>query len=144
MLNILKTKNKKKLEVMSGDEVSCRYRNEKMFSVLAPLKERTSTKICHDSHRIKYSKGIEPNYKVIHQRMVSEVFIPENCLIILDENLLHAGTESLLSGYCTSYIPRYFTYVHHKEKVADKDYTFVDMNYCDENCSFCMDERCGR
>ena len=93
-----------------------------------------------------YGEGKKGSYKIIHQKIVNNVFVPGNCLIILDENLLHAGTELLSIKWLLPYThsPRYFAYVHHKDRKVDENYTFKDVEYYDNNCQFCKDEKCIR
>ena len=62
-------------------------------------------------------------------------------MIILDERLLHAGTESLICGYTPTHSLKYFAYLYHKDKIADRNYSFPDVKYCDDDCEFCLDEK---
>ena len=58
-------------------------------------------------------------------------------MIILDENVLHAGSESMTCGYAPIHSPRYFSYVHHKNEKVNKDYTYNKFDMCPDNCLFC-------
>ena len=60
-------------------------------------------------------------------------------MVILDENLIHAGTESLTCGYAPVHSPRYFTYVHHKDKQVEKAFSFNKFSLCGDDCVFCSD-----
>ena len=132
-------------EVASVDQQKERYlKRNKAFSILAPCRERTQLSICHGSHRWQHkarapSKG-EKN-QTIHRALMTDIFIPENCYLILDENLIHAGTGSMISGYSPVHSPRYFTYVHHKDYPIHDNISFRYFDECDPDCAFCNDKR---
>ena len=72
---------------------------------------------------------------------MSNVFIHENCYLILDENLIHAGTGSMVSGYSPVHSPRYFTYLHHKDYPIEDNLSFRYFDECALDCEFCKDRR---
>ena len=88
---------------------------------------------------------MEPNndteLQMIHRALISEIFIPENCILVIDENLIHSGTETMTCGYSPVHSPRYFTYVHHKDSPAQRDVNFNKFFTCGKDCKFCTDSR---
>ena len=95
------------VKVASHVQTMNRYKIEKKsFSIIAPAKERTVIKISHGSHRFQYEYRKDGPAQLIHSGLVSNVFIPENCILIIDENLLHTGSESMTSGYAHLYSVR--------------------------------------
>ena len=131
------------VKVASHVQTMNRYKIEKKsFSIIAPAKERTFIKISHGSHRFEYEYRKDGPAQLIHSGLVSNVFIPENCILIIDENLLvHAGSESMTSGYAPVFSPRYFSYLHHKDKEFEEDIMYRDFYVCPKDCAFCNDQR---
>ena len=96
--------------------------------------------IVHGSHRFHYVYDRNSNEKQLdHKVFESEVTIPESCIILLHEKLIHAGSGSMTCGHVPIHSPRFFSYIHHKEKEFAKDFSFRDLKYCDEGCKFCSD-----
>ena len=95
------------VDVADLEETEQRYfEGKKSFSILAPCRERTKLKISHGSHRFKYVEPDNENeMQMIHRALISEISIPENCMLILDENLIHAGTETMTCGYSPVHSP---------------------------------------
>ena len=142
LLLLLEKTEKEQLKVQSVKDVVKNYKERKpSFSILAPAKEKIRIKICHGSHRINYGELSDGNYNTVHRKMVTDVYVPENCMIIMDEKLLHAGSESLLCGYAPTFSPRYFSYLHHKDKIADRNCSYSEVEYCDDDCMYCSDDR---
>ena len=126
-------------------EVDNRYvLGRKSFSVICPQKESTGVKIFMGSHRLKYVKGGGGKKHVVHRSMVTEIRIPEKCMLIMDENLVHAGTGSMLVSYGPIFSPRYFAYLHPKEKVVDKNFSYDYFEDCDDECNFCQNRKVCR
>ena len=137
-LKWLQKEGERNLNVKSSDDILDGYKSRKpSFSIVAPAKEKIRMKICHGSHRINYGDGTSGIYRKVHRSMITEVSVPENCMIIMDERLLHAGCESYLCGYTPTHSPRYCAYVHHRDKVPDRGYSFNNVSICDKTCEFC-------
>ena len=62
-------------------------------------------------------------------------------MIILDENLIHAGARSLYTSFSPIPSLRYFSYIHHKDKDVVKDLSFNHFDACGDDCRFCNDSR---
>ena len=105
MLELLQSTEDKNLKIVGAGTIRKNYSENSSFCVIVPAKEKFPLKICHGSHRVNYGSHNEGMYATVHRKMVSEVFIPENCMMVLDERLLHAGTESLLCGSLLKYYP---------------------------------------
>ena len=127
--------------VSSIEDVGRRYANDKKsFSVIAPCSERTMLKVYHGTHRFHYKLGTSTGSQILHRCLAYNVFIPENSMIIIDENLIHAGTKSMIAGYAPSHSPRFFTYLHHKDRPIVSDFSYHHFTMCEENCKFCNDD----
>ena len=72
--------------------------------------------------------------------MITEVSVLENCMIIMDEKLLHARCVSFLCGYTPTHSPRCYAYLHHRDKVPDRGYSINNVSICNETCEFCSDD----
>ena len=83
-------------------------------------------------------------YATVHRKMISEVFIPENCMMVLDERLLHAGTESVLCGYSPTHSPRYLVFLHHKDRKVSSYPSFDEVKYCSDDCKLCCFENTNK
>ena len=119
-------------------ELTNRYHvNQKSFSILAPCREPTTLKVSHGSHRFKYQQYDDSTRHIVHRVFLSQITIPENCMVIMDENLIHAGTESMTCGYAPAHSPRYFSYLKPKNCKVHKDSTYNKFDLCDKGCEFC-------
>ena len=58
-------------------------------------------------------------------------------MVILDENLIHAGTKSMTSGYAPIPSPRYFTYINPKVDDTEKDFTYHKFDLCGADYAYC-------
>ena len=58
-------------------------------------------------------------------------------MVILDENVIHAGTESMTCGYAPVHSPRYFSYVRSKHDFVKNDATYNKFYFCGSKCKFC-------
>ena len=127
-------------QIASLEEVVKRYvSGKKSFSVIAPCAERSTLRIVHGSHRFRYTLGTAGEEQLVHRCLSTEISVPEQCMIILDENLLHAGTGSMIAGYTPTHTPRYFRYLHHKDILLYSDFSFNKFRLCSEGCKFCED-----
>ena len=107
-------------KIASVAQMKAQYlQRNKAFSILAPCMEHTILRIFHGSHRWQHKARapgkVEKNH-IIHRGLMSNIFIPENCYLILDKNLIHTGTESMrILEYAPVHSPRCFTYLHYKD-----------------------------
>ena len=62
-------------------------------------------------------------------------------MVILDQNLIHAGTASMTCGYAPIHSPRYFTSVHPKAHDIDTNFTYDKFDLFGNDCAFC--KNCG-
>ena len=130
------------VKVASVEETGNRYVDDKKsFSIIAPCRERTILTICHGSHRFHYRNYGTETTQAVHSCLISNIIIPENCMIILDENVVQAGAESMTSGFAPVFSPRYFAYLHHKDFDVRKNLTYNKFHVCHDSCKFCSDVR---
>ena len=47
----------------------------------------------------------------------------------------------MLCGHTPTHSPRYFAYLHHKEKEVVSDFSYNKFSYCDDNCQVCTDKK---
>ena len=69
LFRLLEETNDRNFESISAEDVVENYGNKKTpFSIIAPVKEKTSIKICHGSHRINNGDGSNGTYGKVHQK----------------------------------------------------------------------------
>ena len=112
---------------------------KRSFSIISPCRERITLKVSHGSHRFVFDNPTNTSNepRLLHRILTTQLSIPENCLMILDENLVHADTESLTCGFIPVPSPRYYSFVHHKDKDLKNVSKYHNFQDCGEDCKFC-------
>ena len=58
-------------------------------------------------------------------------------MMIMDEKLLNAVSESFLCGYEPTHSRRFYAYLHHRDRVPERGYSYNNESYCNESCDYC-------